>query len=109
MKGGDEVEYDYSNYYHVDYLIRNLYKRDITDWKGLGLILWDVHEILLTQIQLTARERQLVKHLAAGYELNEVTFEMRECYNGIIQKFINHHAETPGTMRGGGSDEEESE
>ena len=103
------MEYDYSNYYHVDYLIRNLYKRDITDWKGLGLILWDVHEILLTQIQLTARERQLVKHLAAGYELNEVTFEMRECYNGIIQKFINHHAETPGTMRGGGSDEEESE
>ena len=109
MKGGDEVEYDYSNYYHVDYLLQHLYNRDITDWKGLGLILWDVHEILMTQIQLTARERQLMKHLAAGYELNEVAFEMRECYNGIIQKFINHHSEVPGDMRGGGSDEEESE
>lgn len=103
------MEYDYSNYYHVDYLFQNLYKRDITDWKGLGLILWDVHEILMTQIKLTARERQLMKHLAAGYELNEVTFEMRECYNNVLTKFINHHAETPGTMRGGGSDEENVE
>ena len=103
------MEYDYSNYYHVDYLLQHLYNRDITDWKGLGLILWDVHEILLTQIKLTARERQLVKHLAAGYELNEVTFEMRECYNGIIQKFINHHAEVPGDMRGGGTNEEDVE
>ena len=91
------MDYDYTNYYHVDYLLRNLYNRDITDWKGSGLILWDVHEILTTRIQLTARERQLVKMLAAGYELNEVTSEMRDCYNRIIEKFITFNQEKLGT------------
>ena len=91
------MDYDYTNYYHVDYLLRNLYNRDITDWKGSGLILWDDHEILTTRIQLTARERQLVKMLAAGYELNEVTFEMRDCYNRIIEKFITFNQEKLGT------------
>lgn len=101
------MDYDYTNYYHVDYLLQHLYNRDITDWKGSGLILWDVHEILTTRIQLTARERQLVKMLAAGYELNEVTFEMRECYNSIIEKFIYHHTETQGDMRGGDTNEKD--
>ena len=91
------MDYDYTNYYHVDYLLRNLYNRDITDWKGSGLILWDVHEILTTRIQLTARERQLVKMLAAGNELNEVTFEMIDCYNRIIEKFITFNQEKLGT------------
>lgn len=97
MKGGSGVDFDYTNYYHVDYLLRNLYNRDITDWKGSGLILWDVHEILTRQMNLTAREIQLVKMLAAGYELNEVTFEMRECYQGIIEKFITFNLEKLGS------------
>lgn len=92
------VDYDYTNRYHVDYLFKNLYHRDITDWKGLGLILWDVHEILMTQIQLTARERQLMKHIAAGYETNDFTIEMMDCYQGVIEKFVSYHIGKTGNV-----------
>lgn len=82
------MDYDYKNYYHVDFLFRNLHHRDITDWKGLGLILWDVYEILTRQMALTDDELKLVKMLAAGYELHEVPIEVRDSYNSIIEKFI---------------------
>lgn len=82
------MDQDYTNYYHVDYLLQHLYYRDITDWHGLGLILWDVHDILTRHMVLTDEELQLVEMLAAGYELHEVPIEVREGYQGIIEKFI---------------------
>ena len=86
------MDQDYTNYYHVDYLFKHMHYRDITDWNGLGLILWDVHEILMTKINLTCKELQLMKQVAAGYDTSDFTFEMRECYNSIIEKFIQHHS-----------------
>lgn len=85
------VDYDYTNRYHVDYLFRNLYYRDITDYKGLGLITWDVYEILMTQLSLTAEEQQLMKHIAAGYEPADFTFEMFDCYQRVVMKFVDYH------------------
>lgn len=87
------MEHDYSNPHHVDYLFRNLYKRNVMDWKGIGLILWDVHNILLTQIELTSGERQLVRQIAAGYEVDDLPFEYKARYYGLIDKFTRHHSE----------------
>lgn len=82
---------DYANPYHVDYLFRHLYNKDITDWHGLGLILWDVYEILTRQLDLNTDEFLLVQHLAAGYELEELAPDLKECFYPLIQKFVQYH------------------
>ena len=85
------MDHDYANPYHVDFLFKNMWARDITDWHGLGLILWDVHEILTTKIDLTSTERQLMKHVAAGYETDDFTFDMTTTYYRVVEKFATFH------------------
>ena len=96
------MDRDYQDSSQVFSLILNLNRKDITDWNGIGLILWDVYDILTRRMMtLTDTELLIVQLLGDGVPVEEILNILKiessgllmEIIRSIINKFIQFDRE----------------